>query len=134
MAARGTIMATSDGQVTDMQQSWSSMLPEARHSALATPLTSIIGRDAEIAAVIELLRSADGRLITLTGPGGVGKTRVANHVADTATWFEDGVVAVSLAHVSSSDRLILAILQEAGARDGANQPPIVQLAGHIGDR
>jgi non-specific serine/threonine protein kinase len=110
------------------------MLPEARHSALATPLTSIVGRDTEIAAVIELLRSADGRLITLTGPGGVGKTRVANRVAELATWFEDGVVAVSLAHIGSSDRLILAILQETGARDGANQPPILQLAGHIGHR
>jgi ATP-dependent Clp protease ATP-binding subunit ClpA len=48
--------------------------------ALATPLTSLVGREAEIETVTGLLHDPGSRLITLTGPGGVGKTRIAARV------------------------------------------------------
>src|SRR4028118_565508 len=66
---------------------------------LPLQLTSFVGREREIAEVIDLL--ADQRLLTLTGPGGCGKTRLALKVAgDLAERFEDGVWLVELASLS----------------------------------
>ena len=55
--------------------------PDRRPAALPAPLTPIIGREDEIAAVVALLRNPDVRLVTLLGPGGIGKTRLAIEVA-----------------------------------------------------
>jgi predicted ATPase len=55
--------------------------PDRRPAPLPAPLTPIIGREDEIAAVVALLRNPDVRLVTLLGPGGIGKTRLAIEVA-----------------------------------------------------
>ena len=64
---------------------------------LPRPLNSFVGREAELAAVCDLLARDDVQLVTLTGPGGVGKTRIAMRVAEAIDGFVDGRWFVSLA-------------------------------------
>ena len=71
---------------------------------LPLPLTAIVGRHAEQAELRDLLVNKQSRLVTLTGPGGVGKTRLALEVAhEVAASFADGVVFIPLATVQSCD-------------------------------
>ncbi|MFI6906625.1 BTAD domain-containing putative transcriptional regulator [Nonomuraea sp. NPDC050394] len=86
---------------------------EARRTNLPVALTDLIGRDDAVADVVDLLREA--RLVTLTGPGGVGKTRLAIETAGRLTSSEpDGVWLVELAGATSVTEVVAATL---GVRD-----------------
>src|SRR5512134_2172468 len=82
---------------------------------LPAPLTSLLGREREIKALSQLLRSPDVRLVTITGPGGVGKTSLALQVAhDVQDAFIDGVFFISLAAISDSTLIIPTIAHTLG--------------------
>src|SRR5918999_4248271 len=74
--------------------------PADRPGSMPVPLTPLVGREREAGEVVALLRRPDVRLVTLVGPGGVGKTRLALRVAEAVRpSFPDGVVFVHLAPV-----------------------------------
>ncbi|MFL5758913.1 MAG: ATP-binding protein [Thermomicrobiales bacterium] len=92
-------------------------------SNLPAPLTSLIGREAEIAAACALLRYENVRLVTFIGPGGVGKTQFALAVArNLCGAFPDGAVFVPLAPLSDPTLVASAIAQEFSIRDTGTQP------------
>ncbi len=85
---------------------------------LPRPLTPLIGRDREIAHAAALLGRDDVRLLTITGPGGIGKTRLALAVAAaTANAFPDGVWFSPLAAVRHADLVASSIAREIGVRE-----------------
>jgi predicted ATPase/DNA-binding CsgD family transcriptional regulator len=89
-------------------------------SDLSLQLTPLLGRDAEKKAVCVLLMRPEVRLLTLTGTGGVGKTRLALAAAsELAGAFADGICFISLASFSTSDLVLPAIAQALGLRDMA---------------
>jgi predicted ATPase/serine/threonine protein kinase len=89
-----------------------------RRSNLPLQPTSLIGREAESTAVEELLRHEEVRLVTLTGAGGSGKTRLGLHVAEhLINEFENGVCFVSLAALSDTRLVASEIAQALGLRE-----------------
>jgi predicted ATPase len=90
---------------------------------LPLPPTLLVGRDREIADVISLLRHENARLVTLTGPGGVGKTRLAIAVAGAiADAFADGVAFVPLAPIRDPAHMLSTVAQTLGVRDAGGVP------------
>jgi len=96
---------------------------ESASNNLTLPRTPLIGRDHDVAAVQQLLLQEHVGLLTLTGPGGIGKTRLAMQVAaNVLDHFVDGVFFVSLAPIRDPDLVGATIAQTLGVREAAGRP------------
>ena len=99
------------------------------------PLTSFVGREGEIAQVRDLLHRPDVRLITLTGPGGVGKTRLALRVAgELESGFADGAAFVDLTPLTDPALVAPTVAQAFGIRETGDRPIAERLADVLRDR
>ena len=99
---------------------------------LPTPPTPLVGRKTEIAEVRQTLLDPDVRLLTLTGPGGTGKTRLALEVARTlATECPDGVHFVPLATVTEGELVPAAIARTLNLQEWGNETPLQVLSAHL---
>jgi predicted ATPase len=99
------------------------------------PYTETIGRQAEVDAVVALLDRDDVRLVTLTGPGGIGKSRLAIEVSHRiAERGEREVSFVLLEHVTDPTRVAAAIADALGVRDSGSRDTLADLAAAAGDR
>ncbi len=107
-------------------------LPE--RFGITAPATTFLGRERQIAEIGDLLNRRGARLLTLIGPGGAGKTRLALAVANTAAEsFPDGVVVVGLAGLADPEFFLATAGQALGLRDGG-EDPIARLGTLLGER
>ena len=107
---------------------------QPRASNLPNQRTALIGRDREIAAVKELLLRDDVHVVTLTGPGGIGKTRLGLQVAaEVAQNFPSGVCFVPLATLSDATLIPPTIVQALDIRETGRQVTLESLKNHLQD-
>jgi predicted ATPase/class 3 adenylate cyclase len=108
---------------------------DAYRNNLPLQPTPLIGRDKEVAQVRDLLRHHETHLLTLTGPGGTGKTRLAlQAAADLLDDFSDGTFFVPLATLSEAELFLPAVAETLGVREIAEQPLGETLKDYLSER
>ncbi len=106
---------------------------DARPTNLTQPLTSFVGREADVEQILELLGRS--RLLTLTGPGGAGKTRLALHIAARLlSEFADGVFLIDLSPISDPELVPSAIAHTLGVAEDPARPVVDALREHLRPR
>lgn len=97
--------------------------------------TSFIGREKELTEIAALLADKDCRLLTVVGPGGIGKTRLALEVArQQEPYFKDGVFDVALAPVVASDLVVTTIADRLGLNLRGQDTPQAELSQYLQDK
>jgi predicted ATPase/class 3 adenylate cyclase len=108
---------------------------ERQRTNLPAPLTGFVGRRRELEEITTLLGRESVRLLTLTGPGGSGKTRLALRVAaGLVEEFPDGVVLVELASIEDPTLVPAAVAGALGIREALDQPVPETLTDRLGDQ
>lgn len=109
--------------------------PSRKQSFLPVQITTFIGRETEIHAVEELLMESECRLLTMTGPGGIGKTRLALQIAGKLLKrFQDGVYFIDLAPISRADLIATTIAKELGLQESSGKQFLENLKDFLHDR
>jgi predicted ATPase/class 3 adenylate cyclase len=97
--------------------------------------TAIIGREVELSEVVKRLGSEGVRLLTLTGPGGIGKTRVAlQTAAELIDGFKDGVYFVDLASIIDPEHFPTVIARTLGFRETSGRPLLEDLKAQLNEK
>jgi non-specific serine/threonine protein kinase len=110
-------------------------LPRTPSAGLPVPREALIGREAEVAALITLLEDPTVRVVTLTGAGGIGKTRLALAVAEAMRGnLADGAIFIDLSAVMHVPDAVPAIAQALGLRERAGQEQLHQIVGSLQSR
>jgi predicted ATPase/class 3 adenylate cyclase len=108
---------------------------DAASTNLPVEPSALVGRERELREAGRLLERDDVRLLTLTGPAGAGKTRLALQLAaDHVGAFEDGVFLVDLSPLRDSELVVPTIAQTVGLRDVAGRPATEALAEFLGEK
>jgi predicted ATPase/Tfp pilus assembly protein PilF len=129
------LLLTERFETSELVVEGSRSLSELVHHNLPAQVTSFIGRDAEIHSVTELLERPQVRLLTLTGPGGTGKSRLSLQVASRfLDHFPDGIVFVPLAEASEPNLVISKIAELLGVREGGSQSLLAGVKGYLRDK
>jgi predicted ATPase/DNA-binding NarL/FixJ family response regulator len=130
-------VADGDGFPSESRTAGLIVRPEPGRLAPRLPasLTSFVGRDGEVADVVSLLGEGGARLVTLTGPGGVGKTRLAVRVAEELSpALADGAVFVALASVLDPALVVPTVAHALGVRHSGDRLVAGRLADVFRDR
>ncbi len=107
---------------------------ETRPSNIPAQRTEFVGREKEVSAAKELLLRQDVRLVTVTGPGGIGKTRLAVQVAtEIGDHFPGGIYFVPLSALSDPELVVSVIVQTLGLRGTGGQSPLEILKKNLED-
>ncbi|MDQ2654470.1 MAG: NB-ARC domain-containing protein, partial [Chloroflexota bacterium] len=110
-------------------------LPRIPAGGLPIPHEALIGREAEVAALLTLLEVPTVRVVTLTGAGGIGKTRLALAVAEAMRGrLADGAIFIDLSAVMHVPDAVPAIAQALGLREMAGQEQLRQIVGFLQSR
>jgi predicted ATPase/class 3 adenylate cyclase len=108
---------------------------DAYRNNLPLQPTPLIGREKEVAEICERLSRPEVRLLTLTGAGGTGKTRLALQAgAELTEGFEDGVFFVSLAAISDPELVVGAVAGTLGVKEASGQPVLESLEYYLDEK
>ena len=108
---------------------------EARRHNLPVQPTVFVGRRQEIEVACDLLRRPHARVLTLTGPGGVGKTRLSLQVAaDSVDEYADGVFFVELAALPSPELVVPTLAKTLGVQERPGRPLAETLEEHLAEK
>jgi predicted ATPase/class 3 adenylate cyclase len=117
----------------DLEHSFPPLVTPSRpRSRLPEQPSAFVGRDAELREIAERLADESVRILTLTGPGGIGKTRLAlRAAADAIDRFEDGAFFVDLSTVRDSESVLGAVADAIDLSDTGEKPLFDQLVGRL---